>query len=99
MDAAMHPDDVQAIEVRAEGTAWWTNPPWWFVSAGLHLVVLLAATLVTIERLSAVQGPIVEVHPRLAEQPKLEQMVESSHAAEQVIPHDDTQPITEDKKI
>jgi hypothetical protein len=38
-----------------------SNAPWWLVSAGLHLVLLLAATLVAIERLHAVEGPVTEV--------------------------------------
>src|SRR6185436_3505920 len=30
------------------------NAPWWLVSAGLHAVIMLAATLVAMERLYAV---------------------------------------------
>ena len=32
---------------------WIENSPWWLVSAGLHLVLLLGATLVCMERLLA----------------------------------------------
>src|SRR3954470_1192927 len=37
------------------------NAPWWMVSAGIHLVFLLGATLVAIEQSHALDGPVIEV--------------------------------------
>jgi hypothetical protein len=44
--------EIQDQEVVVERPGgWFSNAPWWMVSAGLHLVLLLGATLVAIERL------------------------------------------------
>jgi len=61
MDAMANSSEASAIEIRTEGDGWLSNTPWWFVSAGIHLVVLLVATLVTIERIMAVDGGGVEI--------------------------------------
>src|SRR6185436_7788415 len=52
-----------------------SNAPWWLVSVGLHLVLLLAATLVAIERLHAVEGPITEVLVHANPQPLFSEIV------------------------
>jgi hypothetical protein len=62
MDATLNPSDAAPIEIRTEGPGWLSNTPWWFVSAGLHLVLLLIATLVTIERYMATDGGGVSVN-------------------------------------
>src|SRR5688572_7670443 len=56
MDAMTAPTGEAAIEIRTEADGWWTNTPWWLVSAGVHLVILLVATLVTIERIMATES-------------------------------------------
>ncbi len=61
MDAMLPADAAVPIEVRSDSDSWLSSTPWWFVSAGLHLVLLLAATLVTIERLMAVEGGHLEI--------------------------------------
>jgi hypothetical protein len=65
MDLTLKSTDDALVEIRTDGDGWWTNTPWWLVSAGIHLVVLLAATLVSIERLMAVNEPPVIVSPAL----------------------------------
>src|SRR5688572_1946422 len=43
-----------------------SNTPWWLVSVGIHLVLLLGATLIAIEQLHALTGggdDIVIIHP------------------------------------
>ena len=42
-------EDPAVVVERPAG--WFSNAPWWMVSAGLHLVLLLGATLVAIERM------------------------------------------------
>src|SRR5262245_39214127 len=44
-----------------EERGWISNAPWWFISAGIHLVILLIATLVTIERLHQIEASEVVV--------------------------------------
>ena len=63
MDATMPAGADTPIEIQAETDGWLSTMPWWFVSAGLHLVLLLVATLVTIEQFMGVQGSglVVEV--------------------------------------
>ena len=39
-----------------EERSWISNAPWWFISAGIHLVILLIATLVFIERHMAIEA-------------------------------------------
>jgi hypothetical protein len=39
-----------------EERSWISNAPWWFISAGIHLVILLIATLVFIERHLAIEA-------------------------------------------
>src|SRR5262245_41687962 len=51
---------------------WLSNTPWWLISAGVHVVLLLAAALVYVERALAIEGGAVEVlitrrGPELAE--------------------------------
>ena len=62
MDAMLPADAAVPIEVRDDSGGWLSAMPWWLVSAGLHLVILLVATLVTIEQLMAIEGGrIIEV--------------------------------------
>ncbi len=44
-----------------EERSWISNAPWWFISAGIHLVILLIATLVTIERYMQIESGEVVV--------------------------------------
>src|SRR5689334_20583773 len=39
-----------------EERSWISNAPWWFISAGIHLVILLIATLVFIERHMSIEA-------------------------------------------
>ncbi len=56
---------TETLEARTESGPWFRNAPWWLVSAGLHLVVLLGAALIYVERLYAVVTPplVVDFHP------------------------------------
>jgi hypothetical protein len=63
MDATTNPADASVIEIHSDSDGWWTNTPWWLVSAGLHLVILLGATLVSIERLMAVEETGIFITP------------------------------------
>ncbi len=50
------------MENRDESTAarWFGNAPWWMISAGLHVVLLLGAALIYVERALAVdESPII----------------------------------------
>jgi len=53
------------------------NAPWWMVSAGLHLVFLLGATLVAIEQSHALDGPVIEVTVHAAAQLPLFEKIEA----------------------
>jgi hypothetical protein len=66
MDATFDSADAAAIEVRTDSEGWLSNTPWWLISAGVHLVFLLIATLVTVERLMAVETPVIDVVMRPA---------------------------------
>ena len=46
---------------RRDWFGWIANTPWWLISAGVHVVLLLAAALVYVERALAVEGGAVEV--------------------------------------
>ena len=48
----LHEDQEAVIE---QSTGWFSNAPWWLVSAGIHAVLVLGATLIAIERLIAVE--------------------------------------------
>jgi len=52
-DGTTEEDGQQEVVVQ-EGTTWISNAPWWLISAGIHVVLLLGATLFTIERLMAI---------------------------------------------
>jgi hypothetical protein len=41
--------------VLEQSSGWFSNAPWWLVSAGIHAVLILGATLVAIEKLIAVE--------------------------------------------
>src|SRR5262252_3407751 len=67
----MREDEVVVVE-RTEGPL--RNAPWWLVSVGIHVVIMMAATLVAIEKLYAVDpGDItVMVHSASAAPPSTE---------------------------
>src|SRR5436190_1072416 len=46
---------------RRDWFGWLTNTPWWLISAGVHVVLLLAAALVYVERALAIEDGAVEV--------------------------------------
>ncbi len=56
-------NEEQNVEVVVEKDGALTNAPWWLVSAGLHVVVMLGMTLIYVERLMAIEmsGPIVSI--------------------------------------
>src|SRR5262245_54852159 len=43
-------DEREDVVVQQEA-GWLANAPWWLVSAGLHAVLILGATLIAIERM------------------------------------------------
>src|SRR5262252_8079641 len=53
-------DEREEVVVQQEA-GWLSNAPWWLVSAGLHAVLILGATLIAIERLIAVDEGQVTV--------------------------------------
>ncbi len=56
-------ENVAVVEADSGGMI--ANAPWWLVSGGVHVVILLAATLVYVERLMAIDdaGLVVAVTP------------------------------------
>ena len=100
MHALTGADDLSVIEVRSDSDAWWSNTPWWLVSAGLHLVVLLIATLVTIERLMATEAPIIEIGiaspSPVSGIAEIDRTVDAT--AEQVVKHDESRVETQEKR-
>src|SRR5262245_4849121 len=53
-------EQAQEVVVDSDSGGWLSNAPWWLVSAGLHVVILLSATLVYVERLMAIdEGEMV----------------------------------------
>jgi hypothetical protein len=64
-----------ALRRRARSAfGWLSNAPWWLVSAGLHVVLLLAGALVMVERSISIDDAAVEVRisPRAAELAEIE---------------------------
>ncbi|HKS16030.1 MAG TPA: prenyltransferase/squalene oxidase repeat-containing protein, partial [Planctomycetota bacterium] len=100
MDAMAVPTDAGAIEVHTDGDGWLSNTPWWFVSAGIHLVVLLVASLVTIERMMALEGGdvIFQLSPPSTGNVIHELVRDKDTPGQQKIPHETNQ-ITEEKSI
>src|ERR1043166_7151536 len=77
------------------------NSPWWLISMGFHLVILLAAALVYVERAMAVEGIGVEIavtepHPTITPD-KVEP--ERSEAPQRGIPSDEKAPPSIDPVI
>src|SRR5437868_3459614 len=59
-DEATEPEERPVVEERTGGLL--RNTPWWMVSMGIHLVLLLGATLVAIERSHAIDTePMVTI--------------------------------------
>ena len=56
-----HADGWEGIDEPGGLPAWLTNMPWWFVSAAIHLMVLLIATLVYVERMMAIEGGPIDI--------------------------------------
>ncbi len=53
-------DGADRVVVTREGGAL-SNAPWWMVSVGIHMVLLLGATLVAIESAFSIEEPPVQV--------------------------------------
>jgi len=47
--------EEQEVVLEQQNAGWFANAPWWLVSAGIHAVLILGATLVAIEKLIAVE--------------------------------------------
>src|SRR6185503_1184145 len=43
-------DQEQEVVLEQQPGGWFSNAPWWLVSAGIHAVLVLGATLIAIER-------------------------------------------------
>jgi hypothetical protein len=60
-----YPDEQAPVQdqevVLEQSQGWLSNAPWWLVSAGIHAVLILGATLVAIEKLIAIDGGEVSV--------------------------------------
>src|SRR5579862_6235833 len=79
---------------------WFSNAPWWLVSAGLHAVLILGATLVAIEQLAAIEseGPVVFVTGSAA--PKIPEVVRERDIFERHgLPSEDKTPARNDEPI
>src|SRR5262245_59407713 len=77
--AMKDPIEEEGIEeheevVVQEERGWFSNAPWWLVSAGLHAVLILGATLVAIERLVAIDDGEVSVMVTSARTPVIEEI-------------------------
>src|SRR6185503_11630288 len=59
--AAPAPVRLDPRPPRRSWFGWLANTPWWLISAGVHVVLLLAAALVYVERAMALDGGGVEV--------------------------------------
>jgi len=51
---------------------WFSNTPWWLLSAGIHAVLLLGAALIYVERLYAVDVTVVRLAPGVVRPPLLD---------------------------
>jgi len=63
---------------------WFTNTPWWMLSAGLHAVLLLGAGLVAIEQMRDIEvyaspGFRDPVEPKLPDLPKVREILGEHH--------------------
>ncbi len=107
--ARVHPDpepeddggqSSQSVHVGSDGNDMLANAPWWLISAGLHVVLLLTTTLVYIEKMHQIdEGEvIITVHPTpppaIVELEKPRDVVERDG-----IPRDDVTEQTEEKAI
>src|SRR6185295_9719830 len=54
-------EDREEVVLEQQSTSWLSNAPWWLVSAGIHAVLILGATLVAIEKLIAIDDGQVSV--------------------------------------
>src|SRR6185295_4709153 len=74
---------------------WLSNTPWWLISAGLHVVLLLAAALVYVERALAIDegGVEVKINARPAELAEVDRPRDLFER--KGIPRDDASPLDE----
>jgi hypothetical protein len=93
-------DELDVLDNPWGVPTWLTNMPWWFISAGIHLVILLIATLVTVERLMAVEDAVVITAITRPPAVLIDEPVRTGdNFVERGIPHDDELPATEEPRI
>jgi hypothetical protein len=61
MEATSDAVGMPELEVRGGDEGWLATTPWWMISAGLHLVLLLVATLFYVERFTSVDSPPIGI--------------------------------------
>jgi hypothetical protein len=92
-------DERRDVVIEQQG-GWFSNAPWWLVSAGLHAVLILGATLVAIERLAAIEGGETIVNVTRAADPVIQQIERKRDVFERRgLPSDDPTPAVNDEPI
>ncbi len=83
--------DEQNVEVAVERESVIVNAPWWLVSAGLHMVVMLGMTLIYVERLMAIDdgGTTVVTRPTDVAVPPVDPDAKRDDFTRRGIPKDD----------
>jgi hypothetical protein len=62
-------EDPEVVLEQSQG--WFSNAPWWLVSAGIHAVLILGATLVALERFITVDAGEITVMVSGAQSPQV----------------------------
>jgi len=92
-------EDRQDVVIEQQG-GWISNAPWWMVSAGIHAVLILGATLVAIERLAAIDDGGTEVMVTRSASPVIQEIERPRDVFNRKgLPIDDPTPSTNDEPI
>jgi len=96
-----HADGWEGFEESGGIPAWLGNMPWWFVSAAIHLIILLVATLVYVERMMSIdEGVVIISSPQVARATLLEDPVRAADTFQRrSLPKEDDVPSTEEPRI
>lgn len=96
-DEAREPSGEVVIE---QSAGWFSNTPWWLVSAGLHAVLILGATLVAMERLQQLDDDQVTVLVSSARGNLIQEVERRRDVFDRRgIPKDDAQAATEEPAL
>jgi hypothetical protein len=89
LPAAVSPSEIAVAAPRRSPFAWLSNAPWWLLSAGAHVVLLLGAALVYVERSMAIDEGALSVLVSAA-RPSMEIERTADLFERKGIPKDDT---------